>query len=336
MTLPPPSSRTPRTSTFRWPERRARNHRTLCPCVHRPRCPLRSVTAPISPSAPRSTPGVTARRVRSVEFVAPFHGFASPAARCRLVHSADVARTPRSCRRITCSQGVPRRCCAACRCPAAIERDVRVEKVTALDGARAPRGRGVLGRSTGWARTLVQVAGVPGCVHDLAGRRVVRTRLERALARRPHRCGRASARPAPPLASGARSMQRSPATAATRGDAPPPAGTRCGRTSTRGARRSFAWCSYERACPSPSRTASSYSDRVDAPAATSSSARTGCSSSTTVSSTSSTSAQWATDVARLNDLAEAAGGSSASRSSMPRAEIVARTERALRERGWRG
>ncbi|WP_143231641.1 DUF559 domain-containing protein [Agromyces cerinus] len=47
-------------------------------------------------------------------------------------------------------------------------------------------------------------------------------------------------------------------------------------------------------------------------------------------------AQWATDVARLNDLAEAGWRVIRITKQMSRAEIVARTERALRDLGWRG
>lgn len=47
-------------------------------------------------------------------------------------------------------------------------------------------------------------------------------------------------------------------------------------------------------------------------------------------------AQWATDVSRLNDLAEADWRVIRITKQISRAEIVARTERALRDRGWRG
>lgn len=45
--------------------------------------------------------------------------------------------------------------------------------------------------------------------------------------------------------------------------------------------------------------------------------------------------QWARDVARLNDLADAGWLVIRVTKTMPRAEIIARTERALRQRGWR-
>lgn len=219
--------------------------------------------------------------------------------------------------------------------PATIERDVRVE-VTALDGARAPRGRGVLGRSTHLSPNLVRVPGVPGALmtapadawcelagvlslDDLiaAGERLIglprplatADEVDAAIARHGRRRGATRLRVArAEMRANVYSRRETfVRLALVRAGLPEPEPNgiivlRSGRR-TRG---DLVFRAY--------RVLVEYDGEqhlLDTD-------------------------QWATDVSRLNDLAEDDWRVIRITKRTPRAEIVARTERALRDRGWRG
>lgn len=219
--------------------------------------------------------------------------------------------------------------------PTTVERDVRVE-VTALDGARAPRGRGVIGRSTRLSPHLVRVPGVRGALmtapadawcelagvlslDDLiaAGDRLLglprplstADDVDAAIARNGRRRGatrlrRARAEMRPNVYSRRETFVRLLLVRAGLPE-PEPNGVillRSGRR-TRGdlvfrAYRVLVEYDGEQHLLDPE--------------------------------------QWSMDVSRLNDLAEDDWRVIRITKRMPRAEIVARTERALRDRGWRG
>lgn len=116
----------------------------------------------VAPFATRSAldAGVTPRRLRSLELEAPFRGVRAP----RETSASLLVR----CRAYATIMppwhvfsGVTAAVLAGLPMPGANERDPRLH-VTALDGGRAPRGRGIAGRSTARQLQLVPAAGVPG------------------------------------------------------------------------------------------------------------------------------------------------------------------------------
>ncbi|MEF3402507.1 hypothetical protein [Agromyces sp. CCNWLW203] len=219
--------------------------------------------------------------------------------------------------------------------PAAIERDLRVE-VTALDGQRAPRGRGVIGRSTQLNPRLLRVAGLRGrlmtapadawcelagvlSLDDLiaAGDRLLglprplatAAEVDAAIARHGRRRGvtrlrLARAQMRPNVYSRRETFMRLLLVRAGLPE-PEPNGVIVLRSGRR-TRGDLVFRAY--------RVLVEYDGEqhlLDTE-------------------------QWATDVSRLNDLAEDDWRVIRITKRMPRAEVVARAERALRDRGWRG
>ncbi|KQZ11608.1 hypothetical protein ASD23_02205 [Agromyces sp. Root1464] len=278
--------------------------------------------------------GATARRVRSIELVAPFRGVRSLPrdadsllGRCRAYVTIMPPRHVFSGRTAAVLCGIP--------LPAVIERDARVE-VTALDGGRAPRGRGVLGRSTQLIPNLVRVPGVRGAwmtapadawcelagelsLDDLiaAGDRLLglprplatADEVDAAIARHGRRRGATRLRLAraemrPNVCSRRETFVRLLLMRAGLPE-PEPNGVIVLRSGRR-TRGDLVFRAY--------RVLVEYDGEqhlLDTE-------------------------QWATDVSRLNDLAEDDWRVIRITKRMPRAEIVARTGRALRDRGWRG
>ncbi|MFD1573057.1 hypothetical protein ACFSEO_02870 [Agromyces cerinus subsp. nitratus] len=278
--------------------------------------------------------GVTARRVRSIELVAPFHGVrASRRAtdtflgRCRAYAAIMPTGHVFSGRTAAVLCGLP--------LPAAIERDGRVE-VTALEGARAPRRRGVIGRSTRLNPNLVAAPGVPGAfmtapadawceladvlsLDDLiaAGERLLglprplatTDQIDATIARHGRRRGATRLRLARAemranVYSRRETFVRLMLVRAGLPE-PEPNGLIVLRSGRR-TRGDLVFRAY--------RVLVEYDGEQHL----------------------FDTAQWATDVSRLNDLAEADWRVIRITKQISRAEIVARTERALRDRGWRG
>ena len=119
--------------------------------------PLRFERAPFT-TAEALNAGVTPRRLRSESLVAPHRGvrvdprrLATTFERCRAYAVIMPPGHVFSGLTAAVLHGIP--------LPLALERDPRIH-VTSVDGSRAPRGRGVLGSSTTAAPRLVRVQGL--------------------------------------------------------------------------------------------------------------------------------------------------------------------------------
>ena len=239
-----------------------------------------------APFATRSAlaAGVTPRRLRSLELEAPFHGV-------RALREASESLLVR-CRAYATIMppwhvfsGVTAAALARLPMPRANERDPRLH-VTALDGGRAPRGRGIAGRSTARQLQLVPAAGVPGA------RMVAPVDVWCELGIRPNVYSR---------------RETFVRLVLVRAGLPEPEPN--GRMVLRSGRRTRGDLVFRAYRVLVEYEGEQHLFDVD---------------------------QWATDVSRLNDLIEDDWRVIRITKGMSRREILERTMRALRDRGWQG